>query len=758
MSNISIKNKLTLFICGIISIIIILIIIGVRSNNTISYKYDNVENLLKLNQFLDKKLNDHYEWMQGLTDQFIINKKFDKQLDPHKCGFGKWYYSFIDSDEYKLMPANVRETFNKLEEPHRKLHESGEKIRDNYTEIDLKFEGLLTQKQVDHLLWLNSLRDTFQHNTNIFTKTTNPRECAFGKWYYSFIDSDMYKTLPADIKALLSNIELNHKKLHLSAEDILAIAGTNKKITDPAKIKQARELYNKKSLVYADELMRDFNILKVYISDLSKKKEATIQIYIEESKVQVDIILKYFRTIQEYINKQVDQAGKEASSTKNRSKSMLLVVSFIGIVLTIFSAILLNRSVLKPLNKTVDIMKDIAEGDGDLRIKMNIVRNDEIGKLAKYFNAFIEKIATTVKVSQGTCSAVNTESYELTSIVNQIVDGVGSINQALGNILSSTQSQNECTSEMEEKMEGVTNVTAEAQILFERQVENSNEGARVMEQISNAVNAITINISAIASSSVLTTQTSKEGMEKVQESVNAIHANSVKFSQISDQIQVLNSNSEQIGTIISVIEDIASQTNLLALNAAIEAARAGEYGKGFAVVAEEVRKLAERSANATTEISTLIKNIQKATAESVTAMEEGSNNVKMAVEKASNAKDSLNEICTAVQSNESQIEDISAASEEVSASVSEAVSIINSLKNSVETTSKKIALSTEYISEVNMSLRTVVDSSQTNAAAVQEINASMEEISASMDNEKSATERLMKEAVTLESKLNEFKV
>jgi len=141
----------------------------------------------------------------------------------------------------------------------------------------------------------------------------------------------------------------------------------------------------------------------------------------------------------------------------------------------------------------------------------------------------------------------------------------------------------------------------------------------------------------------------------------------------AENIEKLGESSKQIGEIISVIDDIADQTNLLALNAAIEAARAGEQGRGFAVVADEVRKLAERTTEATKQIANMIKGIQSETQEAVVAMNKGTEEVQSGIELADKAGESLQQILASTRDLMDMINQIAAASEEQS-STSEQIS------------------------------------------------------------------------------------
>jgi len=202
----------------------------------------------------------------------------------------------------------------------------------------------------------------------------------------------------------------------------------------------------------------------------------------------------------------------------------------------------------------------------------------------------------------------------------------------------------------------------------------SQEQSSQTEEVASAVEEMSRTVSENATSANRTADVARKsgeiatiGAGVVKQTVNKMKdiADVVKTS--ANNIQKLGDSSKEIGEIISVIDDIADQTNLLALNAAIEAARAGEQGRGFAVVADEVRKLAERTTEATKQIAKMIKGIQKETDQAVVAMNKGTIEVQNGIDLADKAGESLNHILTSTQDVLDMINQIAAASEEQSA-------------------------------------------------------------------------------------------
>jgi methyl-accepting chemotaxis protein len=170
------------------------------------------------------------------------------------------------------------------------------------------------------------------------------------------------------------------------------------------------------------------------------------------------------------------------------------------------------------------------------------------------------------------------------------------------------------------------------------------QSAVAMTEMSSTVHDVSEHSSRAAEASRQAADTAREGGTIVEESLVKMRAIAESVSATAQKVEELGKSSDQIGRIISVIDDIADQTNLLALNAAIEAARAGEQGRGFAVVADEVRKLAERTTSATKEVTHMVQTIQKGTGTAVAAMRDGTNQAQAGVESTARAGDSLKRI------------------------------------------------------------------------------------------------------------------
>lgn len=296
----------------------------------------------------------------------------------------------------------------------------------------------------------------------------------------------------------------------------------------------------------------------------------------------------------------------------------LVIVSLGGMVFAL--RMLFN----KPVAEMIDRVRDIAEGEGDLTARVDLDRKDELGELAKWFNAFIVRVQDIVKQVAGAADSVAASATEISASSQQMASGMEHQSSRVAQISSAVEEMSASVHEVATK--------------------------------SNTANEESSASGEVATAGGESVRATIDGMQQISEAVRAG----------SESVQELGKRSEQIGEIIEVINDIADQTNLLALNAAIEAARAGEHGRGFAVVADEVRKLADRTVKATDEIASSISEIQQETNRAVERMSAGTDLVDTGVERAGEAGTKLEEIVAGAQSVAGMIADIAAAAEQQS--------------------------------------------------------------------------------------------
>ncbi|MDL2306902.1 methyl-accepting chemotaxis protein [Desulfovibrio sp. OttesenSCG-928-C06] len=232
------------------------------------------------------------------------------------------------------------------------------------------------------------------------------------------------------------------------------------------------------------------------------------------------------------------------------------------------------------------------------------------------------------------------------------------------------------------------------------QRDRANSTATAMEEMNSTVLEVARNAASASEQADATSRKATEGSSLVNQVVSAINDVHTSAEELDKSMKDLGVQTDAIGNVLNVISDIADQTNLLALNAAIEAARAGEAGRGFAVVADEVRKLAEKTMTATTEVESNIKNIQKATSDNILRMREAGEGTVRATEIAAVSGKALEEILHLAQTNTALISSIATAAEEQSATSEEISSAVEAISQIAGETATGMSDSTEAVEEL----------------------------------------------------------
>jgi methyl-accepting chemotaxis protein len=247
-------------------------------------------------------------------------------------------------------------------------------------------------------------------------------------------------------------------------------------------------------------------------------------------------------------------------------------------------------------------------------------------------------------------------------------------------------------------------------------------------------------------------------MNHAEKTIAGMDSIRAKVGLSAERVQEMGRRSEQIGTIVETIDDIARQTNLLALNAAIEAARAGDHGKGFAVVAEEVRKLAEKSAGATKEIAGLIKGIRQTITEAITAMNEGTAEVEAGVIWVGQAGQALQHILATSETVQRQTAQIAVAAEEMTSSaagLSTAMDTVSAVVEENSAATEEMSANSGQVAEV---IEEIASVSQENSAAAEQVSAATEEMNAQIDTVSQSAAALSRMARVLQELVDHFRL
>jgi len=385
------------------------------------------------------------------------------------------------------------------------------------------------------------------------------------------------------------------------------------------------------------------------------------------------------------IEKAMNAQKSNVASAIGTQRMWLIMVSLVMIVIVSALMLFVAMKISSPIKKAADMLKDIAEGEGDLTQRLVANTKDELAEMAKWFNVFVEKLQQMVTNIGGDSVRIADSVGSLTGISAEMAANAG-------NVSDRSESAAAAVEEMSANM-GTVAVSME-------------ETASNVDMVAAAVEEMTTTINEIA-------ETSEKARSITEQAVS-------QASTASNQVDDLGTAAQEISKVLETISDISDQVDLLALNATIEAARAGDAGKGFAVVASEIKELAKQTAEAADQIKDRIEGIQKTTSATVIEIENISrvvgenseivNTIATAVEEQSVTANEISQNVTQISSGIQEININVAESSQVSSEIAKDIADVNNVSTAMSENAGDVNENAEKLRELSESLSRLVSS------------------------------------------------
>lgn len=660
--NFKIGSKMLLLSATILALLLAVLIIGLYGISSTIKNGHQVEEANGLNSALAQLELDHLSWANTvstfLQDPSIT--ELNVQTDPHKCGFGQWYYGEGRQKLQQIQPETTP-ILQALEQPHNQLHDSAKRIKATYRPADLDLPHFLIEKELDHTLWAFAIQQALISKSTSINIQLDDTKCGLGQFIYGPKGQEASQQNP-QLEKIFSKIKAPHQLLHQYGKEISSLLKKSQFIA-------AEQLFSNSVTptlrVVTNEIK---NAITASQLDLDGQRAAH-QIFNKDTKLnlaEVQLLLTRTRDAVATFATQLSVKNQKSAKKQTVTVASLGVIAFIigGII-----SLLISRSLTGPMRQTVTMLNELEAGH--LSSRLNLTRQDEIGTMAQSMDRFADSLQHEVvdslqKLANGDLTfditprdnndvlrgGLKTLEVDLNEIMSQILVAGDEIASASGQVADSSQSLSQ----------GAT------------------EQAASMEEISASLHQTSAQTALNAKNAIEANKLSIKNMQDAE-------LGSAQMNTMVSAMDEISAASLDISRIIKTIDEIAFQTNLLALNAAVEAARAGQHGKGFAVVAEEVRNLAARSAKAAAETATLI---------------EGSvDKTRIGSEIAQTTATALEEIVSGVSKVTDLVSEISASCNEQAQGISETnqgIAQIDSVTQQNTASSEETAASAEEMS------------------------------------------------------------
>jgi methyl-accepting chemotaxis protein len=490
------------------------------------------------------------------------------------------------------------------------------------------------------------------------------------------------------IGATNNSIKILEKKVIFSSESLSTISETIENVLDSIEDEEIQDRLFDVADTVSDlqEIMKREALISLQ-SSVKSMNESTAKV--GEQLENINIIstnLERLKTNGLNVSK---ESGEILSISTLFAESIKKNQIFLSILILVFAAgaviiaIVISRSITIPLMKVVDMVKDIAQGEGDLTKRLAVTTKDELGELSSSLNTFIERLNTIIVNITSNAETVAASSRELLIVSEQVSLGTEELSLKANTVASASE-------EMSSNMSSVAAASEEA----------------------------ATNISIVSDSASNMQQTLAEVAENCDRAKTISGDATTQVDKAAERVAFLGTAAQEISKVTEAITDIAEQTNLLALNATIEAARAGDAGKGFAVVAGEIKELARQTASATKDIKERILKIQNYTEDTVldvtkiSAVITDVNGIVLTIadsveEQSGNARDVAENIGQASTGITEVNENVSQSSQ-VSSEIAKDIAGVNAVANDMSRTSTLLNQSATDLSGLSSNLRDLI--------------------------------------------------
>ncbi len=388
-----------------------------------------------------------------------------------------------------------------------------------------------------------------------------------------------------------------------------------------------------------------------------------------------------FNGLSREINTQQMEAVDGLKTSQTSTVLFIVALLLVGIAFATY----LTKSITGPLNKGMQFAQAVAAGNLDE--ELHVDSKDELGKLADALRSMVSSLKENISLAQNQAENASRLSQEANVAMQQAQEAQAEAERA------KRQGMLDAAAQLEGVVEAVFSASRDLSAQVAESGQSVSESSDRITETASAMEEMNSTVLEVARSAGDATHVSNDARSKaeggahiVRDMVKRIAEVESQSQQLKDDMVQLGQQAESIGAIMNVISDIADQTNLLALNAAIEAARAGEAGRGFAVVADEVRKLAEKTMQATVEVGSAIAGVQTSVERNMKSVDSSVSSIEAATGLAQDAGHSLEEIVSLVDASADQVRTIATAAEEQSATSEEINRSLTSINTaSVET-------------------------------------------------------------------------